>query len=109
MHSNTPGELIGVTIWGSGALMWLFGYCWILIPTFRMSYVWGMLCLLFPPVCYLFGLFNWRELEKPMVILVVGLVVMLFGGAVAKREEGLISPWEYFVPLPITTKYLHGP
>ncbi len=75
---------------------------------FRLSYSWGIVCLV-PPLVYLFGLLYWRESEKPMMVLVVALFIGLLGGGIVKYESGWIEKWEYLVPLPVTIKYLRGP
>ncbi len=101
LESLPTDQLIGFTIWAGGALMWIIGYLPLLYAAFQKGSGWGLSSIFCPPIIYLFGMLNWREVEKPMMIISIALVVCLIGSGIVKYSLNYGWNWEMFIPLPI--------
>jgi hypothetical protein len=67
--------LIGITT--------VVGHIGILIAAFRTGILWGLGCLLFPPVTILFVIMHWDEARVPFIIMIMPLLLLVSFGFIA--------------------------
>jgi len=61
-----------------GIALAVVGYLWIIVLAFRTGLLWGLACLLLPPVGLIYCILNFRETWKPLVVSIVGWATMFF-------------------------------
>jgi len=64
-----------------GILIFVIGGILFLIESFKESVLWGIACLLIPPLVLVFTVMHWDVAKKPFLIQLAGLGVMLMGAS----------------------------
>lgn len=65
-----------------GLAIFVIGGIGFLIAAFRTSILWGLGCLLIPPVAIVYLVLNWAEAKNPFFLQILGLAVSV-GGSLA--------------------------
>ena len=58
-----------------GALLAVIGNVWIVVLAFRTGLLWGVGCLLLPPLGLVYCAVNFRKTWKPLVVAIIGLAM----------------------------------
>lgn len=70
-------------IFFSGTALLLAGGLLLVVEAFRERILWGLGCLLVPPVSLLFTVLYWNVAKKPFFIQLLGLVLVVVASLVA--------------------------
>ncbi|MCP5158699.1 MAG: hypothetical protein H6975_04660 [Gammaproteobacteria bacterium] len=62
-----------------GIALLIIGSIGLLISAFKTSIVWGVGCLLFTPVSFLYVIFHWSDAKNPFLLQLVGIAAVLLG------------------------------
>ena len=71
-----PGSLVLVVMF---FILVTVGYIWMLIVSFKNSFIWCLLCFFFLPAIYIFSALNWPEAKKPFLIIHFGVALLILG------------------------------
>lgn len=72
--------LLGMLVIGVGIIGWL----WIAVIAFgEGDTLWGIGCLVFSPLCIVYGFLNMQELKVPLALVLVGFVGRIGIGVLA--------------------------
>lgn len=63
-----------------GILIFIIGGIGFLIAAFRTNILWGLVCLLIPPVSIIYLVLHWHEAKNPFFLQLAGLAALLFSG-----------------------------
>ncbi|MEM1057521.1 MAG: hypothetical protein AAGI52_18545 [Bacteroidota bacterium] len=66
-----------------GTLSLAVGFFYVLYRAFETDLLWGLGCLLFAPVAFVFIVLHWDEAKAGALAFVGGIAVLLVGGAIA--------------------------
>ena len=58
-----------------GAVLAVIGDLWIVVLAFRTGLLWGLGCLLVPPIGLVYCALNFRQAWKPLVVTIIGLAM----------------------------------
>ncbi|AGH81057.1 hypothetical protein PCNPT3_05575 [Psychromonas sp. CNPT3] len=62
-----------------GFIICIIGGILLVIQAFKMSLVWGLLCLFLMPVTFIFTVVHWPVAKKPFFIQLIGMVFFVIG------------------------------
>lgn len=71
-----------------GLAIVIIGSIGFLIAAFKQSILWGLGCLLFAPISFIFLFMHWPEAKNPFLLQLVGILV-LFLAALTQAETGI--------------------
>jgi hypothetical protein len=70
---------MSVTLLILGLILVVIGGFWLLVVTFRESFLWGIGSLVFPVMSLIFVVLNWDICKSPFLLQVFGLVIAILG------------------------------
>ena len=82
-----------------GILIFIVGNVMLLVPAFLASTGWGVLCLLLPPVQWLFAMLNWEKVWDALLMQLFGAVMVLaffLNAADGFSRVSMQQGWEQF-------------
>lgn len=68
-----------------GLLAMVLGGLWLLGQAFSINTLWGLGCMLIPPVAVAFVLTHWRQARDPLLLVLLGLAALV-GAAVIDQS-----------------------
>ena len=74
---------MGTVLIGIGSLIVLIGGILFLVAAFQESVLWGVGCLLFSPVSFVFLIMHWNVSKKPFLIQLAGIPFTVLGYALS--------------------------
>lgn len=96
-----------------GCLLVVVGGLWLLVEMFRTSVWWGIFCLLFAPLQFVFVILYWRQSWRPLLLQTLGFLLIL-GAALTsgdfrleRMRSDVVEYWQATVsgppPAPVVT------
>jgi hypothetical protein len=70
---------MGVALSSIGGILLLVSFIWLVVLAFQKSILWGICSLLIPFVVLIFGFMHLPSTQKPLVVLVVGILLEIAG------------------------------
>ena len=70
-------------LWTGYALCFIGGL-WVIVLAWQKGIVWGLGCLLFPPLQLIYVALNWKEAKSPFFLWLAGFAAFFFSGAIGK-------------------------
>ena len=59
------------------AIAWTVAWIWLIVVGFKSGQiVWGVVMIIFPPACYLYGILNWSKASTPFIVLLVSTALI---------------------------------
>ena len=71
-----------------GVVMVLFGGFWLIVVTFRESFLWGISSLLLPIVGWVFVVLHWDDAKEPFLWQVAGIALVVIAAMIGARGLG---------------------
>jgi hypothetical protein len=72
-----------VFLWAGYALSFLGGV-WIIVLAWQKGIVWGLCCLLFPPIQIFYVALNWKQAKSAFFLLLTGFGAFFLSAAMGK-------------------------
>jgi hypothetical protein len=67
-----------------GFILCFFGGLWIIVLAWQKGVIWGLGCLLFPLLQFVYVAFNWRQAKSAFFLLLTGLAALVASSIIAK-------------------------
>jgi hypothetical protein len=64
--------------------LWLLGGLSIIVLAWQKGILWGLGCLLFPPIQIFYVALNWKHAKSAFFLLLAGFVAFFISGAIGK-------------------------
>ncbi len=89
MFGRKTTYTIGAVVGGLGIVISAVGGIWFLVAAFKVSVLWGLLCLFVPLAQIVFLITHWKEVRKPFAICLLSMG-LLFAAAFLMVEHPLL-------------------
>lgn len=73
---SNPGQIFALVVLVAGVCA-LIGMIWLIVAGFRVSVLWGLICLFVPFGFIAFAVVHWSDAKRPFLFASIGFVVFL--------------------------------